>query len=378
MIDERLKGFIFAIYAFLCSSFIFASPSVTDNFAGTDTSRNTKSGFKTKIFPVPTLGTSPETGFYFGAVSLFDFIPRGDTLPRHSVAKTELSYTLKKQFIVSFDWTLTTKSRNWILQGDNTWLKFPELFWGIGGNLPKSNEILYSANRLELSNAIYRKIINTWYVGLSQQFQTVYELSIPNQTPDIPAGYLNLNQGVSSGLGLGILFDSRTNLLNPKPKEGLISLQALQFGSFLGSDFRFTLVDLDMRYYQKISAKSVLAYQIFSQIRTPNAPYRMLGLLGGPMILRGYYQGRYRDNQLFASQVEYRLRFHKWFGITTFMALGNVFSSQFPERSGALKSAAGLGFRILVDPEENSFMRFDFALTRQNDFGFYVSFGEAF
>ena len=348
------------------------------NHSPSDTSQKTKSAFKTKIFPVPTLGSAPETGFYFGAVALFDFVPRNDTLPRHSVAKTELSYTLKKQFIVALDWTLTNRKRNWILQGDNSWLRFPELFWGIGGNTPSGNGVLYDAYRLELANGLYRKIGNSWYLGVCQQFQQIKLRSFNEFSEKTAPIYSQLDEGYSSGLGLGLLFDSRTNLLNPKPKEGYILLQTMGFGKVLGSDYAFALVDLDMRYYQKMSSKSLMAYQIFGQMRTPDAPYRMLGLLGGPMILRGYYQGRFRDNQLIATQFEYRWRFHKWFGLTAFGAAGNVFNFDFPEKSGGLKSAAGLGFRILVDPQENSFMRFDFALTRQQDFGFYVSFGEAF
>ncbi len=344
----------------------------------TDTIIKKKSGFKTKVFPVPTLGSAPETGFYFGAVALFDFIPRNDSLPRHSVAKTELSYTLKKQFIVALDWTLTDKNRNWIFQGDNSWLRFPELFWGKGGNTPKSNGVLYDATRIELANGLYRKVENAWYVGLCQQFQQINRRSFNDFSGKTPPIYFQLNSGKSSGLGLGLLFDSRTNLLNPKPKEAYISFQAMGFGKILGSDYSFALVDLDMRYYQNLNSKSLMAYQIFGQMRTPDAPYRMLGLLGGPMILRGYYQGRFRDNQMVASQFEYRWRFHKWFGMTAFAAAGNVFNFDFPEQSGGLKSAAGLGLRILVDPKENSFMRFDFALSRQEDFGFYVSFGEAF
>jgi len=225
---------------------------------------------------------------------------------------------------------------------------------------------------------LYRKFATNWYVGVCQQFQQIKLKSFNEFSEKTAPIYFQLDEGNSSGLGLGLLFDSRTNLLNPKPKEAYISVQAIGFAKVLGSDYRFALLDLDMRYYQKLTTKSLMAYQIFGQMRTPDAPYRMLGLLGGPMILRGYYQGRFRDNQLIASQFEYRWRFHKWFGLTAFGAVGNVFNFDNPEQSGALKSAAGLGLRILVDPQENSFMRFDFALSRNEDFGFYVSFGEAF
>ena len=333
---------------------------------------------KTRIFAVPTLGSGPETGFYFGAVSLFDFFSKNDTLSRHSVAKAELTYTLKKQFVVGFDWTLTNSNRDWVLTGENSWLKFPELFWGIGGRQPGTNEVLYDANRLELANALYRKAKGKIYLGICQQFQRISKLDLINLSEDNKEIYGQLSSGISSGAGLGLLLDTRTNLLNPRPGEAFISIQSMRFGKIFGSKYSFTLTDLDARFYQKITGSSLMAYQIFGQLRTNGAPYRMLGLLGGPMILRGYYQGRYRDNLLLASQFEYRFKIHKWFGMTAFGGIGNVRNFENAKQNGTLKSAAGLGLRILVDPKENSYMRFDFALTRKNDFGFYVSFGEAF
>jgi hypothetical protein len=359
--------------------FIFVSGISDQAFSQNPDSSNTRKRNKTvKIFAVPTLGSAPETGFYFGAVALFDIIPRGDSLARHSVIKTELSYTLKKQFIANLEWTLTDKEKKWILFGNNSWTKFPELFWGIGGDLPRTNDVLYSANRLELSNSIYRKTNSNWYLGICQRFQYIYNLEFPDYENDNSKIYDQLNSGIASGLGLGLLYDTRSNLLNPKPKEAFLSLQSMGFGKIIGSDYPFFLADLDMRYYQKVTSKSLLAFQFIGQVRTPDAPYRMLGLVGGPMMLRGYYQGRYRDNQLVASQMEYRWLFIKWVGVSAFTAAGNVFNFKNPERAGSIKSAAGLGFRILVDPKENSFMRFDFAMTRDRDTGFYISFGEAF
>jgi len=334
--------------------------------------------YKKKLFAVPTLGSGPETGFYGGFVGLLDFVPRHDTNARHSVIKTELTYTAKKQFLVNLDWILTDTLKRHILIGDNAWMRFPELFWAIGGNTPKSNEVLYDAFRLELNNTWYRRIFPAVYAGIAQQFQSVYKKRFPGFETANADVYNQIQTGKSSGIGFALLYDTRSNLLNPRPGEGMVSLQGMHFTEWVGSDFSFETVDIDLRYYLKTGRKNLVAFQTIGQLRSSSAPYRMLGLLGGPMILRGYYQGRFRDNNLFAAQTEWRLDLSKWFGATVFAAFGDVVSFKNPSRNGSLKSAAGLGFRIKVDRTENTNMRFDFALTGQKDFGFYVSFGEAF
>lgn len=326
---------------------------------------------------VPTLGSSPETSFYFGAVGLVDFRHRYDSTRRHSPAKLELTYTLNRQFIIGSEWTIADWEKKWILFGRNSWMRFPELFWGVGGNMPKDQEIQYSAYRLELNNSLYRSVGSDLLVGISQQFQQVYDLSVASEYSEKEAKPL-LSNGHSSGLGLGFLIDSRTNLLNPRPKEKYLQLVGQRFNKLFGSQFSFWSLDFDARYYLGISKKSLLAFQAISQFRSPGAPYRMLALLGGGNTFRGYYQGRYRDHGLFGFQSEFRWYFSKWVGMTAFSGLGNTFSFQEKERAGELKWSNGLGLRILADPKGNSFLRMDFAYTRQGDFGFYFAFGEAF
>lgn len=358
----------------LVSGFILAVSLKTEAESQKDTVRR----YRKRIFAVPTLGTGPETGFYGGAVALLDFVPVRDSNARHSVVKTELAYTAKKQFIVNLDWVLTDTARKQILIGDNAWMRFPELFWGVGGKTPKSNEVLYDAFRLEINNVYFRRVRTNMYFGVSQQFQSVYRTRFPDFKETNAAVYNQIQTGISSGLGASFLYDTRSNLLNPRAGEVMIFLQSVGFGPVLGSDFTFANLDADARYYQKTGKKSILAFQAVAQLRSKEAPYRMMSLLGGPMMLRGFYQGRLRDNNLFAAQTEWRLDFSKWFGLTVFGAVGDVVSFQNPERNGSLKTAGGAGLRIKVDQTENTNMRFDFAFTNQRDFGFYVSFGEAF
>jgi hypothetical protein len=333
------------------------------------------------IFGVPTLGSAPETGFYFGLVGLLDFKLSPDSLARHSVVKAELTYTLKKQFIAATEWTISQKEGKWILFGKNSWLRFPELFWGFGGKSIENQRILYDANRLELANSFYVRVSSQskWYLGVCQQLQSIYhikyldEKELHQENP-----FYSVHEGVSSGLGLGILKDSRSSILNPRVGEVYFSIQALGFYPALGSQFTFASADLDFRHYRKGFGKGIWAFQALSQHRSLGSPYRMQGLLGGPMMLRGYYFGRYRDLNYTALQAEYRWIPGSWFGFTLFGAGGNVYCFESQNQAGDIKFAGGLGLRILVDKKENSYLRMDMALTGESDFGFYFSFGEAF
>jgi hypothetical protein len=190
--------------------------------------------------------------------------------------------------------------------------------------------------------------------------------------------FSSIRNGISSGLGLGILKDNRSNLLNPKAGEMYFSLQGMSFGKSLGSDFSFATLDADLRYFTKALGRGIAALQLISRHRTGGSPFRMQGILGGNMMLRGYYFGRYRDLNFSAAQAEYRYLTGRFLGFTAFAAVGQVYRFDQMQNAGKIKWSGGLGIRIRVDKKENTYLRSDFAMTGEGDFGFYFAFGEAF
>ena len=107
--------------------------------------------------------------------------------------------------------------------------------------------------------------------------------------------------------------------------------------------------------------------------------------------MRGHYLGRYRDNNLYAAQIEYRLPlgrsnwiderhnipFWQRWGLVGFFGLGDVYG---PDSNGSLsniKSSVGLGVRYLILPEERINIRVDFGFGSQMP-GFYFGIREAF
>jgi hypothetical protein len=70
--------------------------------------------------------------------------------------------------------------------------------------------------------------------------------------------------------------------------------------------------------------KSVLALQAVATMTAGDVPFYMLAQLGGPNVMRGDYEGRYRDRELLAVQLEYRFPILWRFGGTAFAGIGMV------------------------------------------------------
>jgi hypothetical protein len=337
-----------------------------------------KRSFNRSFMAIPGLGNSPETGFFASASGTLDISPAGDSSARHSVIGLEISATAKRQFIFAARWDLTNRNRDYILFGENSWMKFPELFWGIGGNTPSGNEILYDAFRIEMENGFYRNLGKYLFAGLDQQLQKVYSLRVPDAGSSPESLRSLLKSGTASGFGLGILFDSRSNLLNPRAGEFLMMLHALYFSPIFGSDYRFPHLHSDLRCYLPAGRKNILALQATAEVFGDGAPFRLQAMLGGSMMMRGLYQGRYRDQNQVTAQAEYRMQLWRRLGAAGFAAIGDVFSLNDPERNGRIKTAAGLGLRFQIDRKENTSIRLDYGRANDGSSGWYLAFGEAF
>jgi len=106
-------------------------------------------------------------------------------------------------------------------------------------------------------------------------------------------------------------------------------------------------------------------------------PFQRLSKLGGSLLMRGYYEGRYRDHDLIVAQAEYRLPLWRRFGLTGFAGIGDVADKISRFRSREMKTSAGLGLRYMLIPEEKMNLRFDFGFGKDTS-GFYVTITEAF
>ena len=332
-----------------------------------------------KFLTYPTLAYSPETRWEIGFSSLYIYSAKRDLLNRLSEVKAFTFYTLENQYGIWLDHMLYTDKNTWFFLGRARYQSFPLLYFGIGPDSQSERISLIDGNYSLFRERFLRAVIPSLYVGLELDYQRLSSVKYKDVTPNHQQPSVGANGSTNLGLGLGILYDNIHNALNPR--KGIYSEWAvLNYNGDFGSDFNFTSYIIDNRFYVPVKKNTVLAAQLYGQFTLGNAPFNMLSLMGGESLMRGYYLGRYRDKNLIAGQLEYRIlpfNFSKRWGASAFMAAGQVYDENETFQFKNLLPTGGLGLRFLVFPEKDIYTRIDVAFTEEGR-GIYFFIGEAF
>jgi hypothetical protein len=337
---------------------------------------------KPKFIAYPVIGYTPETRWEFGASGLFIYNAKNDLDNRLSELYAFTFITLENQFGFWADHAIYTDQNKYFLLGRFRLQRFPLFYHGIGTHTPDEPVARIDGFSLTLKERWLREITENLYVGLELDLNHLSSVEIKEPTADFVApsgiaGFTNI------GFGLGLVFDQRHNVLNPR--EGFfVEGGFLHYDERLGSDYSFQNYFLDFRYYHPTFENQILAYQLFVNnavaFNDSEVPFNQLSLMGGESLMRGYYLGRYRDNALVATQAEYRFLpfpFSKRFGATFFGGLGVVSPGLLDLKLDKVRASGGLGIRFLIFPGKDIFTRFDIAATREG-LGYYLYVGEAF
>ena len=332
-----------------------------------------------KFMTYPTLAYSPETRWEIGFSSLYIYSAKRDLLNRLSEVKAFTFYTLENQYGIWLDHMLYTDKNTWFFLGRARYQSFPLLYFGIGPDSQSERISLIDGNYSLFRERFLRAVIPSLYVGLELDYQRLSSVKYKDVTANHQQPSVGANGSTNLGLGLGILYDNIHNALNPR--KGIYSeWVVLNYNRDFGSDFNFTSYITDNRFYVPVKKNTVLAAQLYGQFTLGNAPFNMLSLMGGESLMRGYYLGRYRDKNLIAGQLEYRIlpfKFSKRWGASAFMAAGQVYDENETFQFKNLLPTGGLGLRFLVFPEKDIYTRVDVAFTEEGR-GIYFFIGEAF
>ena len=327
----------------------------------------------------PVLAYSPETSWEIGISALYVRYAKNDTNNRLSELSAFSFFTLEKQYGGFIEHAIYTDQNKWFFLGKLKYQSFPLSYFGIGPNTSSESIALVDAVEFQLKERVLYKLRRNFYTGFEFEFHNLSNVSFNEtslETAELPLG---ANGSTNLGLGYGLLYDNRHNILNVR--KGFFAETAfLHYDKSLGSDFEFTSLLTDWRIFRPVKTKNVLALQFLGQFTLGNAPFNQLALMGGESMMRGYYTGRFRDNNLVAFQAEYRmlpLFFAKRFGATVFAGSAAVSDELSNFESNNLVFAGGAGLRFLLFPKKDVWTRLDFAVTKEG-YGIYLFIGEAF
>ncbi len=324
---------------------------------------------KVKILPVPAFGYSPETKTYLGAVTLFTINLYRDTLTRTSNAKFEFNYSWNKQIILESEWNYFFRHEKWFTKGKIHYSKYPDLYYGIGSAAPESNKTFFESRRALVDISVLKNLGNQLFTGINFKYSGYSNVEVSDQTELFP----ELRDESSLGIGLSVLRDTRNNLLTPT--RGFYSYFNGLY-NFAGSNY--LKLTLDLRYYKTWNGKFTLANRLINEVNTGTPPFYDRAMLGGDKFVRGYYLGRYRDNNLSALQSEFRFPAFWKIYLAAFGGLSEIYPKFDRFSLASVKTNYGFGLRFLVDKTENTFLRLDYAIGQDKNNGFYISFGESF
>jgi outer membrane protein assembly factor BamA len=304
------------------------------------------------IAPFPVIAYSPETSAMFGAVA-FLWVPTVSDSPdpRMNTLTCIGIYTLRNQASIGISGDWYFREGRLKLSGGLEGSRFPDSYFGIGPETSAAMEEQYTPVTLKLEGSVGWELSPGLYLGPG--FHVSY-----HEIHDVEPGGMLDQDGVAGstgavvyGAGALLTLDTRDNQMYPR--RG--SLLAAKSGVFLdssGGDKWFTQVDLDARKYLPLWNRHVLAFQSRLVWSGEDVPFQAMPELGGSELLRGFYEGRFRDRVAAAAQVEYRFPLFWRLGGVLFGGVGLVSPSLEAVSLRDGKPAGGAGLRIALPAKE--------------------------
>lgn len=251
----------------------------------------------------------------------------------------------------------------------------PTDFWGVGFTEADidANETSYKNVQIEAMGRFMFRIAPKTYLGPIANFKYMIAKDISAKEAPHFEG-LGRKVGATS-VGLSFTYDSRDFMLNAY-KGWFVQLDQSFTPSFLGNDYTFISTELTAATYAKLWKGAVLAAEVHTLLNyngTP--PWCMLSEVGSSYRMRGYYEGRYRDNNIVEAQLELRQNIKKRHGMVAWIGAAQVFSDWDKWRGSHILPNAGIGYRWEFMKRVN--IRIDYGFTR-NGGGLIFNINEAF
>lgn len=340
---------------------------------------------KNQYLIIPVLFKTPETGFAYGLSGSVSFKTshKNDSLTRTSVIQTIGFFTTRQQNLQAIDGTIYFPNEKYILATQLSHSYYPDRFWGIGPNTKedidpnKKHGEHYVYEQVYINPHLKKKFKKHIFIGLLYEFQTLFNIKYnPDGRFDTAAFYGKQNYKVS-GLGPSVAYDTRNNTFWPK-KGVFFQVLITGFRKELLSDFNVLKWITDLRWYKTIYKNQIFAIQVYNYTTKGNTPLRELAAFGGSNNMRGFYQGRYRDNNMFSVISEYRTHIKGRFSACVFAGIGNVYNKVTDLTQSDLKYSYGAGIRFALLQKEKLNIRVDYGYSSKYNKGLYVTVAECF
>ena len=372
-----MKKFYLIVFLGLISANSFAQMKLIKKLLSNEKDTLRKASF----LPIPSFGYAQETGFQFGVGAIVGFYAdRLDTTNRPSSLTLNLNYSTKKAYNMSSLIDIWGKGNKLHYIGELRFKRMPFNFYGVGNSTQETNSDKLIQQQIKVLLQAEKQLLPKAYTGVSLGFEN-YEYK--DLVADGIFNQYNNKSGSVAYIGVSQAYDTRNN--NNYTTQGFFIRGTYQYAPNIFSQGNFTgsQIKLDVRNFWRLNNSFAIGVQgLYNTIQGKNTPVYLLQQMGNDEMMRGYYNGRFRDESLLVFQGELRYRYNSRFGATLFGGTGTVWGiDDFAIKT--FKPNYGAGLRYFFDPEKGISVRLDYGIgekraNEKRQSGFYISIAEAF
>jgi outer membrane protein assembly factor BamA len=362
---------------------------------------------------LPIVGYSPANGFVIGAaVSITEYLGNPQTT-RLSTALLNASFTSKKQILLNLRFDLYLDQNQWYVSGDNRLLFFAQPTYGLGVYGLKNQTYSFNLNGssvsqtdsaqdmrfnyIRLYETVSRRIANHWYAGMGIMFDIDFNIKDQSLSLDSPVHFtshyvyskaygFDTAHYSANGLSFQIIHDSRDNPVNSYKGNYLnfaFRINPVAFGSSQASTMLYT----EWRNYISVSKetpRNVLAFWYWGvMVTSGKVPYLALPAITWDTYNRsgrGYIQGRFRGENMFYAETEFRYQISRngLFGGVIFLnatTASNPLTNQ--KAFDNIAPGYGFGLRLKMNKADRTNIAVDYGMG-DGFAGIYFNIREAF
>lgn len=332
---------------------------------------------------LPALGYAQETGLEFGLAGVYNFyVDKADTTIRTSNLTFIGTFTTQRQTNLKLTADVWSPGNLYHYFAELRFRDFPFNYYGTGNDTWLADEDVVVMQLVRIRAEVERRLAPNYYTGLAFAFEHLgyTDREVGGIFEALPA--VHREGGYFASLGVTQLYDTRD--INTYTTRGFLARLKYSYSPGLGSQthFKGSLAEIDLRGFVPLSAQVTLGLNgVMRSTWGKNVPFYAYHQMGGDMIMRGYYNGRYRDQNLLATQAELRYRFHPRIGVAGFVGTGSTFRKGLGNTR--FVPSYGGGIRYFFDLEHSSSIRLEYGVGEKRpgekrQGGFYLSLSEAF
>jgi outer membrane protein assembly factor BamA len=327
--------------------------------------------------PLPAVGSSPETGFQYGAYVMRIFEQTQINEPQNRL-ELLLQGTTEGQYQAYIWPNIFVDQGKWNIKGQLGGRYWPSGYFGQSNNAEDSYD-QYADTTIEGSITTNYLLTPAVRFGLSARIENhqIDDIEDTEGTESelLSASVVGVEGGLYSGVGAELIYDRRDNIDWPTQGQ-LATIQWDLFSKSLGSDYDFNVLKLKATQYVAL-ASDVLAISSQVSQASDNTPFTHLPRPSGDRTLRGANGNRWIDNTSLGFQAEYRKPLStKWAAVGFFDSV-QVAPSLEEIQLIDFHYSIGAGVRFAMTPDRFN-IRFDIGYVDLETVSFAITVGEAF